>query len=250
MKALEIDDTLAEAHTSLAKVRADYDWDWEGAEKEFKRAIDLNPNYATAHHWYGNYLARRRRFDEALAELNRAQELDPLSRSINSAIGALFYDMRQYDQAIEHILKSVEMDSTYAGGGLHNFLGLAYEQKGMYEEAIAEFQQAVSASRGDSEAAVNLGHAYAVSGRRREARDVLDKLKGQSEQRYISAYYIALIYAGLDERDQAVAWLQRAYEERSRELVEIEVDPRLDNLRSDPRFAQLLERLGLTARVE
>jgi tetratricopeptide (TPR) repeat protein len=241
VKALQIDDTLAEAHTTLAGIRSTYDWDRVGAEREYKRAIELNASYATAHQRYSLYLMAMGRTEESLAEIKRAQELDPVSLSINTSLGWRLYFARQYDQAIEQYRKTLEMDSNF--GRAHFNLGQAYEQKGMYEEAIAEFHKAFNFSRDRAVAA--LGHAYAMSGKRREARKVLEELEELSKRRYISPYGIALIYTGLGERDQAFAWLQRACEDHSFGLNHLKVEPSLDSLRSDLRFRDLLRCVGL-----
>jgi TolB-like protein/Flp pilus assembly protein TadD len=243
MKALEIDDTLAEAHTSLASVRLRHDWDWLGAEGEFKRAIKLNPSYATARYWYALYLAQMGRFDEAIAEAKRAQEVDPVSLVTNYHVGAILYYARQYDKAIEQLRMTLELDPNFAVA--HTFLGRAYRQKGMYEEAIAEFQKAITLAGVSSNRLGELGHAYAVSGNRGEARKALDELKELSKRRYVSPYAMALLYIGLDEKDQALKWLGKAHEERISSLDTLKVNPMFDTLCSDPTFADLLRRMGL-----
>lgn len=241
VKALQIDDTLAEAHTTLANIRTTYDWDHVGAEREYKRAIELNAAYATAHQRYSLYLMAMGRTEEGLAEIKRALELDPVSLSINTSLGWRFYFARQYEQAIDQYRKTLEMDPNFLPAHFH--LGQAYEQKGMYEEAIVEFHKAISFSRGQTVAA--LGHAYAMSGKRREARKVLEQLEKLSKRRYVSPYGMVLIHTGLGEKDQAFAWLQRACEDRSVELCRLKVEPSLDSLRSDSRFRDLLGRIGL-----
>ncbi len=243
-KALEIDNKLAEAHTSLASAKMYYDWDWLGAEREFKLALELNPNYATAHHWYGDYLVMMGRFAEASTELERAHELDPLSLIINKTTGDPFYYGRQYDQAIEHFRKIIEAEPNFYV--THIFLGWAYEQKGQFPEAIAEFE---TASRLDDSPVIlaALGRAYAVSGKRGEAQKVLEELKELSQRRYVSPYLMAIIYTGLRKKDQAFEWLEEAYQDRSDWLAWLKVDPRLDSLRSDPRFTDLLGRVGLAS---
>jgi serine/threonine-protein kinase len=243
MKVLEIEEALAEAHTSLGYVKAVYDWDWLGAERDFKRAIELNPSYSTAHHWYGLYLTMLGRFDEATAELKRAQELDPLSLIIQGNAAYPFYSSRQYDRAIEQYRRTLELDPDF--GEAHFGLGMSYEQQGRYEEAIAEFKQAISLSPNDFDYLTALGHTYAASGRRSEAQKILEELKELSKQRYVSAYNMAVIHAGLGQKDQAFAWLEKAYEEHSSWMWVIKVEPRLDNLRPDPRFAALVRRVGL-----
>jgi tetratricopeptide (TPR) repeat protein len=244
-KALGIDDTLAEAHTTLARVLTVYDWDWSGPEKEFKRAIELDPRSAEAHQWYGGYLEAMGQLDESLAEKKRAQELEPLSLIMNFELGEGLYRARKYDQAIEQFQKGLELDPSFPS--FYVFLPAAYEQKGMYDDAIAKFQKAIPLTRGHAKSLVlaGLGHVYAVSGKRVEARKELNELERLARQEYVPAVAIALIYAGLGEKDQAFTWLDKAYEERAFELTWLKVEPRWDSLRSDPRFADLLRRMGL-----
>ncbi|HXM35743.1 MAG TPA: protein kinase [Pyrinomonadaceae bacterium] len=244
-RALELDETLAEGHTALARVLAVYDWDWVGAENEFKRAIKLNPRYAGAHQWYGGYLEMMGRRDESLAERKQALELDPLSLTINFELALAFYYARDYDQAIQQFQKTLELDANFPL--VHAHLPAAYEQKGMYDQAIAGFQKGV-ALRGGTEWSFSmsgLGHVYGVSGKKAEARAVLDELKQASQQEYVPADSIALVYAGLGEKDQAFTWLEKAYEEHAFKMAWLKVDPQWDSLRSDPRFADLLRRVGL-----
>jgi tetratricopeptide (TPR) repeat protein len=244
MKALELDNTLAEAHTSLARVQYVYDWDWSGAEKEFKRAIELNPHYAPAHEWYGGYLVATGRIQEAIAERRRALELDPLSLPVNFELALAFYQARNYDQAIDQFRKTLELDPNFPP--VHNYLPAAYEQKGMYEEAIARFQKAIAVGTDQPAFAIaGLGHVLAVSGRKAEAQRMRAELQRLSEQSYIPADDFALIYVGLGNRDKAFAWLNRAYEEHSFGLAFLKVEPRFDPLRSDARFQDLLRRMGL-----
>jgi TolB-like protein/Tfp pilus assembly protein PilF len=243
VKALEIDKTLAEAQTTLAHVRAFYDWDWAGAEQEFKRAIELNPGYAFSHHWYALYLAAMGRHREALAEEIRAQEIDPLSLIINKNVGTILYYAGRLDQSIEQYQKALELDPNFVR--THFYLGLAYLQKGMYEEAIAEYQKALSISGGVTVLMALLGHAYALSGRAGEAIKIISELKEQSDARYVPAFNIAMIYVGLGEKDQAFGWLDKAYDERSSWLVSLKVEPMFDSIRSDPRFGNLVRQVGL-----
>ncbi len=242
-KALEIDETLAEAHNSLAFVRAVHDWNWESAEREFKRAIELNPSYATAHQWYAYYLAVMGRHDESIAEAKRAQELDPLSLIINALVGAVFCEARQYDQAIGQCRKALEMERNFIPA--HSNLGEAYLRKGMCEEAVSEFQEATNLSLGSPIFITQLGHAYAVAGKRGEALKILDELKELSKRKYVSSYGIALIHTAFGKKDQVFQWLEKAYEERDSLLCEIKVEPAFDNMRSDPRFTALLKKMGL-----
>jgi len=241
-KALQLDDGVAEAHTSLAWARF-HDWDWAGAEQEFKRAIALNDSYPTAHLWYGDYLIALGRFDEAQAEINRAHELNPLSPIVNLAAGYRLYYARQYPQATEQFEKTLAMDSTFVPA--HVFLGRAYLESAMNAQAIAEFRQALELSGGDSTDLAAEGYAYAVSHQEGEARKVLDQLKERSQQTYVQPMWLAAIHAALGEKDQAFDWLQKAYEDRSDGLVYLKVDPFFDRLRSDPRFGDLARRIGL-----
>jgi len=242
-KALQLDDSIAEAHTALAGIKSSYDWDWQGASIEFRRAIELNPSYATSHQWYSQYLTQLGRFDEGIAEAAKAHSIDPLSLIVGAEIGCRLYWARRYDDAIEPIQKALELDPNFPVA--HRYLGQVYEQKGMYKEAVAEFARAVALSESNPISLAALGHAYAVSGQRSKAIMVLKQLKELSKRRYVSSYDMALIYAGLGETDQAQEWLERAYRDRSPWMVHLKVDPRLDPLRSDPRFQDLIRRVGL-----
>jgi len=255
LKALEIDDTLAEAHASLGWVMALYDWDWSGAEKEFQRAIALNPNYAVAHQWYGGILWNMGRLDESMAQEKRALELDPLSLMINRNVGDAFLFARQYDQAIEQYRKTLELDPTFISG--INNLALAYVQNSMYPEAIAEYEKAASVignaapppgrGAGNALPPYGLAYVYAKAGRRAEAQQLLNRMNEASKQRYIPAMNSARIYSALGEKDKAFDWLEKAYADRSiaAQTFGIKVDPSFDPLRSDPRFANLLRRINL-----
>ena len=243
-KALEMDETLAEAKASLGWISVNYDWDWLTAESKYKRAIELNPGYATVHQWYAEYLSYMGKHDESIAEAKRAQELDPLSIIINNDLGQVFYYARQYDQAIEQLQKTLELDPDFIVA--HFFLAFLYAQKAMYDKAIAEVQKAMDLSGGgDSLIVAQLGTIYSCSGRRDEAKKVLDELHGLSNKRYVSPFYIALIYMGLGQNDQAFEWLEKAYEERDHWLETLKVHPMLDSLRSDPRFTKLLKKMRL-----
>jgi serine/threonine protein kinase/tetratricopeptide (TPR) repeat protein len=240
LQALAIDETLAEAHTSLARVLQVYDWDWTEAEKEFKRAIELNPRYAVAHQWYGGYLERTGRVNEAISERKLAIELDPLSTITIFELGSNYLYSRKYDQAIAQFQRALELDPDFPAA--HQFLPLAYVQKGMYEEALAKIREAPDG------AGLNItgmpGYVYAVSGRISDARKELEELKRRRKTEYITAVSLAYICVGLGERDEAMSWLEKGFEERAFQMQFLKVDPRLDNLRDDPRFKELVRKIG------
>ena len=241
MTALQLDDTLAEAHVSLGRIRANYDWDWSGAEFEFKRAVELDPNSSIAHREYGFYLAAVGRSDQAIAEAKQGRDLDPLSQLANFYVAWTLISAHRHDEAIE---QSQQVLGTFPIA--RYWMGLGYLGKGRYEEAIAEFEKTLSAPRDHLAAKANLGYAYGVSGRRGQAEKVLAELKELSRQRQASPYFIAIVYAGLGEKNQAFAWLERSYQEHSRPLASgLKVSPTWDDLRSDPRFADLLRRMKL-----
>lgn len=242
-KALELDPRLAEAHHALANYELNYEWSWAEAEEGFKRAIELNPNYAQAHTSYGTYFQVMGRLDQAMQERNLAEKLDPLSPFTVANVGYPYYYARQYDEAIRHYRKALELDPNYSWG--HLWIGQAYLQKEMYKEAIDEINQATRLSNGDTRTTATLAYAYAVASKRDDAIKVLDELREQQKQRYVSPYFIALVYVGLREDDQAFAWLQKAYEERHPYLILMKVEPVFDRLHSDPRFADLVRRVGL-----
>jgi len=241
LKALETDDSVAEAHTSLGFIKMAYDWDWTGGEREFQRAIELNPNSVTAHQLYGLALAVEGRFEESINELKRALELDPLSPSINSALGTGFLCAQQYDQAIEQEQKALDLDANFLPA--HLFLGWSYVQKSIYKEGIAATEKAVAISPNSTLALSGLGYAYARSGRRADAQKMLDQLDEISKQKYVPAMYRAWTYVGLGEKDKAFEWLEKSYEDRS--ILTIKAYGVLTPLRSDPRFADLLRRMNL-----
>ena len=242
-KALELDEHLAEAHVSLASAMFLYDWDWSGAESEFKRGIALNPSYSDAHQIYAYYLATMGRFDEALREMRQALELDPLSLVKITGLGEVHYMARRNDEAIAAFQKTLEMDPNF--GFAHWALGRAYTQKGMYEQAIAAFQKAIPLSGDSPDEPAMLARVYALSGRKAEARKILDDLKKRSNRSYVAQTVMASIYAALGEKDQAFVWLDKAYDEHDAILVQLRVEPMFDQLRSDPRFTVLLKRVGL-----
>jgi serine/threonine protein kinase/lipoprotein NlpI len=241
-KALAIDDTLADAHEAQGVVKTDFDRDWPAAEDEFKRAIALAPTLIEAYHQYSHFLEAMGRTEESLVESQRLLEIDPLDPVMNAHLGWHYVMARQAEQAIAQCQKALEVGNTYWG---HYYLGQAYEQKARYNEAIAEFNKALGISEGSTEAIAALGHAYAVSGKRREAQHVLDDLDSLSKRQYVSLGYKAIIYAGLGDKEQAFKWLQYAYEEGSGWLIYLNVDPRYDPIRSDPRFPTLLLSVNL-----
>jgi len=241
-KALEIDDTLAEAHTSRAWIFLFYDWDFPAAEREFKRAIDLRPNYGTAHAWYALYLALIERFDEAIAEVKCAQELDPLSLIINATVGLIFYFARKSDEAIEQYHKALDIDPNFSL--TYFFLGGSYIEKAMWEEAIAAFQKLVILSEGSPYAVGALGTAYAISGQKDEALKMLDQLSELSKEKHVLSFYKAIIHTGLGAKDQAFKHLEKAYLERESFMAYLKVWPLFDSLRSDHRYKALLKKVG------
>ena len=243
-KALAIDESNAGAHLTLAIETHWYEWKWAAAEGEFKRAIELSSNNSEAHLFYAWFLAPMGRNDQALVEARRAQQADPLSAFASFSVGGVLLFARQWDPAIEQLRRAIELDPTFWFS--HCFLGRAYEQKGRLPEAIAEFQRALEVEKDNTEIWSGLGHAYALSGNRAEAQKVLDHLKELSAHSWVAPYNVAVIYAGLGEKDQAFALLDRAYKDRSYYLaVYLPTDERLDNLRSDPRFAELRRHVGL-----
>jgi len=241
-KALALDTTLAEAHAVLGMIAGEYKWDWAVGEKQYLQAIELNPSYPTAHQWYAGHLSYFGRFDEALLEIQRAHDLDPLSLIINMSLGDVFYYMRQYDKAMEQYNKTLALDENFAWG--HYCLGEVYEARGKFSEAIAEYQKTRTLARGGTVGISNLGHAYAKSGRKDEALKLLDELARFSEQGYSVTFDIASVYSGLGEKNKTFEWLEKAYEERSIGLTGLAIDPYWDDFRSDPRFIALLERMG------
>ncbi|HTG94107.1 MAG TPA: winged helix-turn-helix domain-containing protein [Pyrinomonadaceae bacterium] len=242
IKALEIDEKLAEAHASLAFIKFRWDWDRAGTEREFQEAIKLKPSYAPAHQWYSSFLVAVERFDEAIAEAKRTDELDPLSFVASSHLAWIYYLSGQSDNAIEQAKKIVDLDPTSVPA--RRYLGLAYEQKGMYPEAISEFEKGVKLSGSPLMLAL-LGHAYAVSGKRAQAQQVLNDLQQLQSQRYVSPYTVAAIYSGLNDQEQAFKWLDKAVDERDIWLMNLKVDPAFVKLRTNRRFGDLLAKIRL-----
>ena len=242
-KALELDDSLAEAHNSRAFLLYMVDWNWPAADAEFQRALELNPDYATAHHWYGWYLIAIGQLDEAEREMKRAQKLDSLSLPIKTNLGFVYYFARDYPKAIEQFKKALEMDANFSEA--HRGMAEALEQQEMFAEAIAEMQQAQISAGDSTEAAAHLAHTYALAGKTEEAKQILNNLIALSEREYVSAHDIADIYVALGDTDVAFKWLEQAHEEHSYRLAWSKVDPKLDRLREDSRFIDLLRRINL-----
>jgi tetratricopeptide (TPR) repeat protein len=241
-KALEIDETLAAPRATLGLLAMNVDSDWPEAERNFKRAIELNPNYATAHQWYGEFLAYMGRFDEAVAELERAQELDPLSLIIATDAAKVYALARRYDEAITQYKRVLEMDPNFAEA--HGLLGVAYSLKGRHEEAIAELHE-IEDLENHQVYLSWLGYVYGQAGKKDEGRKTLGQLENLSRRTKVSPFWMALIHTGLGDKEQAFAWLGHAFAERADSgALTLKVNPIFDSLRSDPRYSQLLLRAG------
>jgi TolB-like protein/DNA-binding winged helix-turn-helix (wHTH) protein/Flp pilus assembly protein TadD len=244
LKAVELDDTLAEAHGSLALIKSSYDWDWSGADKEIRRAIELNPSYADAHRLRAEVLWQTGRLYEAIAESKRNLELDPISLGNNVDLGVEYFLARQYDQVITQERKVLELDPNYADA--YYFRGIAYLKKSMNNEGMADLEKGVAIASDSEVALTGLGYGYAVTGRRAEAHRVLDKLNELSKHKSVSPIWRVKIYAGLVDKDKAFEWLEKAYEDHSIVSVGyIKTNPMFDPLRTDPRFVDLLCRTNL-----
>ncbi len=241
-RALELDETLAEAHASLGLAKMLYDWDWRESERQFKRAVALKPGYATGHHWYAELLMATGRSREAMAQLQTAANLDPLSLIIATDQGRALYFARRYDDAIAQYKKVLDVEPRFVFA--HICLGLTYVEKGMYDQAIAEYEE-VGRLAEDRQALVLLAHAYGLAGRKAEARKRLAALEKLAATSYVSPHSLAIVHLGLGETDPAFAWLDKSLAERSQWMAYLRVDPRMDRVRSDPRFAVLLGRVGL-----
>jgi adenylate cyclase len=240
--ALRLDNNLAEAHAALADVLSSYDWNWEGANQEYRKAIELNPNYATAHHWYAMALANHGLFDEAIREIKRAQQLDPLSMRINQNVGYIYYQSRQYDKAIDQMRKTIRIDSTFPYGNAE--LGDCYFMKRQYDIAYDAYQTEVRVT-GDSTNIFLLACVDAVTGRRKEALALYDKLKEISNRKFVATSYFVFIEIYLGNKDKAFKLLERAVEEKDPYMINLKVEPKFDPIRSDPRFAHLLKEVHL-----
>ena len=245
MTALRLDPDLAEAHTSWAALLWLHDWQWEEAQTEFKRSLELAPTYPTANHWYAEYVMTMGRHGEAIAKMKSSQELDPLSLIINVAVGWSLYYARRYDEAIEQLRRTVELDPNYPV--TYWILGLLLRKTGCYELAIAEGEKAVKLSGGSPLMRAALAHTLGAAGRTKEALQMLDELTTLAKQKYVAPYFFAGIHIGLGENDRAIEYLEKSYEEHSHWLIYLHMDPSMDGLRDNPRFQYLLRRVGLPA---
>lgn len=243
IKALQLDDNLAEAHASLGRIRTNHEWDWPGAEAEFKRAIRLNPNYVEGHHAYSHYLIAMGRADESLAESKQALELDPVDIPMNTHLAWHYLYTKQYDLAIEQCKKTLEMEPNFYL--VRVYLGMSYRFRGMYPQAIAELQRAVPLSEASPEARAELAQTYAISGNKTEAVKILEEYQDPSKPGHLTSYDIAMIHLSLGEKDLAFQYLEQSFKLRRAQLVYLKVDPALDPLRSDLRFQDLLRRMHL-----
>jgi TolB-like protein len=244
LKAIELDNSLAEPHACLAFIAETYDWDWPGAEREYKQALELNPGYAQAHNWYAGYLTYIGRFREGIAEAMRARELDPLSLPLNNALAGRLLAGGRYDEALRQVQQTLEFDDHFAPA--HQTLGWVYLHSGKQDEAIREFQNALELSgAADTDIQLDLGFAYAVSGKRDEARKILVKLEQMHQQGIAPSASVAVLYGALGDSSEAFAWLEKAYEERDPQLTYLKAGRRFEPLRKDPRFGEFVRRVGL-----
>jgi DNA-binding winged helix-turn-helix (wHTH) protein/TolB-like protein/Flp pilus assembly protein TadD len=242
-KALAIDRTLAEAYTALGQFKSYYEWDWNGAEEQFQKGIQLNPNYPLLHHWRSLNFMAMGRLDDARAEMHRALELDPLLLIANVNLGRIDYYEGRYDQAIKQYQRALELDENFMR--THLRLGMAYAQQRQYQEALTEYYKTREISGNTPQVDAHIAHVLAISGKKSEARAALADLQKHATRQYVPPYDIALIYSGLGETDQAFKWLEKAYADHSTEMIYFKVDPMLESLRSDPRYQVLLRRMGL-----
>jgi Tfp pilus assembly protein PilF len=242
-KALELDDSLPEAHYVMAWIDFGYSYDQSGAEKELRRALELAPEYAAAHEYYGWYLVAAGHLEAGIEESRRGLELDPLSVEINALMGTNLYFARKYDQAIDQLHKTLDMEPNDWLARM--FLGLAYEQKGDLARAVEELQKASNVEPDIPWPLAELGHAYGLSGKKSDAENVLRELESRSQRGYVPAYNIATVYVGLGEKEKALSFLEKAYADHSMIMTFVKVDPELDGLHFAPRYADLLRRMGL-----
>jgi DNA-binding winged helix-turn-helix (wHTH) protein/Flp pilus assembly protein TadD len=241
-RALELDRSLAEAHASLGFVKLYYDWDAPGADAEFQRAIALDPNYATSHEWYSIFLMAADRPEDAFREIQLARQPDPLSLPVNSDLGFHYYYRGRYDEAVKQLKFVLELNKDFAPA--HLWLGRTYQELGRFEDALAEFQHVEDKLSEWPVSIAAKGFVAGISGRTDEAQSILVKLQRLASKKFVTSYGVALVHAGLGQRDSAFAWLNKAFDERSHWLVWLRLDPRWNGLRSDPRFAELVSRVG------
>src|SRR5258708_23951697 len=243
-RALELNPALAEAHASLADLTYVHDWNWREAEREFQRALALDPNDAEAHQWYGMFLALQGKNHEATAELQKALAIEPLSLVINADLGLCYYYARQYDRALDQYQRTLDLDKTFSL--THNWTGMTLVQMKRYDEAIEHFHKAVEYSGGSQGSYALLAYGYGMAGRKAEAAQTIQTLEKMSRQRYVSPAYLSTAYIGLGDTDKVFAWANKAVEDHAALLVRLKVEPFVDPVRSDPRFAKLLQKAGLT----
>jgi TolB-like protein/DNA-binding winged helix-turn-helix (wHTH) protein/tetratricopeptide (TPR) repeat protein len=244
-KAIELDPSIAEGHAALALVEFYYDWNWKQSEEEFRRAIELNPNYATAHQWYSYYLTAMLRFPEAVEQAETAQQIDPLSLSINTSVATRYRHAGRLDDAVQLNRRTLEMDPTFVPA--HFSLAAVYENQGSWPQAINEYKKVIELRPGDPSALAALAYIYARSGQQDEARKILSQLTETSKQHYVASFEIATIFAGLDDADHTMLWLDKSYKQHESQIPFLESDDRFNALHSDPRFQDLVHRLGLPA---
>jgi tetratricopeptide (TPR) repeat protein len=243
MRALEFDPVLAEAHASMAHIHFEFDHDWVAAEQEYHLAIEYDPRYAGAHHWYGGFLSGMGRHQEALQQAETARALDPLSPIIQTWVGLRYYFAGKYEEAIAEYRKALQLDPNFAPAHWH--LGWAYEQTGRFEEAVTEAERALAIDEGQLLYLASLGHACAMAGMKTRARETLARLAQESATRHVSAYHVAVIHLALGDTSAGLDGLERAYEERSPWVGYLGVDPRVDPARAHPRFERLLRKTRL-----
>jgi tetratricopeptide (TPR) repeat protein len=242
--ALKYDDTLAEAHTSMASIKQVTDWDWQGAENEYRRAIELNPNYATAHHWYAIQLLLQGKLDQALSEIKKAQQIDPLSLGINKDFAVIHLYAREYDKALEQCRKTLEIEPNFLV--MSTYIAQVYELQGKYSDAISELERAHAAAPEDGEITYGLAQAYALGGKADQAQNLANDLKPSSKQNRFLPKEAAYLQWLLGQKDEAVSILQTAYENHNISIPEVKTDPRLDGLRADPRVTKILQDIGVS----
>jgi TolB-like protein/DNA-binding winged helix-turn-helix (wHTH) protein/Tfp pilus assembly protein PilF len=243
LRALELDHSLAEAHATLADLTYIYEWNWSGAEQEFQLALSLDPNYAPARQWYGMFLAMQGHSDAAIAELRKALAIDPLSLVTNADLGLCYYYARQYDRALEQYQRTLDLDNSFSL--THNWTGMALVQMHRYDEAITHFQQAVGFSGGSQGSYALLAYGYGRAGRKREALETIHSLEAMAEQHYVSPAYISAAWVGVNDREKVFAWADKAVQQHAALLARLKVEPVLDPVRNDPRYARLMEQVGL-----